>query len=159
MIWTWPQIALSYCELRLKPHPLIQFYFSFFYYLFCEGWHIRLCISRMASNFFFAALGLTWIKCVAHVSACVCVCEVCVAYVAWMHTTWNLPCLWIFWICKVTQEREWEEPDRMYHYELLPVSYWKIILTNCMICLCFLNVFIFIFNCMNYCFCWIRHLE
>jgi len=41
MIWTWPQIALSYWELRLKPHPLIQFYFSLFYYLFREGWLVK----------------------------------------------------------------------------------------------------------------------
>lgn len=38
---------------------------------------------------------------------------------------------------------EREEPDRMYYYELLLVSYWKIILTNCMIHLCFLIVFFF----------------
>lgn len=70
-------VALScYCELRLKPRPLIQFYFSLFYDLFCEGWYVRLCISRMASNFFFSrCFGLDLNKicfAFAHMFACVC---------------------------------------------------------------------------------------
>lgn len=95
MIWTWPQIALSYCELRLKPHPLIQFYFSVFHYLLCEGWHVRLCISRMAFNSPFAASGLTWIKCVLCSLICMhgCVCVYVRVYVCACllryHTTWN----------------------------------------------------------------------
>lgn len=101
-------VALScYCELRLKPRPLIQFYFSLFYDLFCEGWYVRLCISRMASNFFFpAALGLTWIKYVLRLLICLRACVVC-----WnAHATWNPACqdvsyLWVFRICKVTWEK------------------------------------------------------
>lgn len=81
MIWTWPQTALSYRELRLKPHPLTQFCFSVFHYLICEGWHVKLCRRRMTFNFPFAALGLTWIKktcfMLAYMCARVCVCALC----------------------------------------------------------------------------------
>lgn len=115
--WMWPQIALSSREPRLRPCALILFYFPLFYYLFCKGWHVKLCISRMASNFFFyfAALGLTWIKCLFFLLICLRVCvyvlvQVCLVCVVWMHVTWTLPFqdvsyLWIFWICKVTQNR------------------------------------------------------
>lgn len=109
MIWTWSPIALSYRQLRLKPHPLIQFhFFSSFLICFLKA---DMCISRMASNLVcpfgcFCARLEQNVFCLL-VCRCVCAC-VCAACVAWVHPTWILPRQdvsyhWITLICNVKE--------------------------------------------------------
>lgn len=77
-IWTWPQKALSYCELRLKPHPLIQFYFSnialsVLWVLTCTAVH-----KQNGFQLSFHHIGLDLNKmCFAFACAGVCVCALC----------------------------------------------------------------------------------
>lgn len=180
-IWTWPQISLSYCELRLKPHPLIQFYFATFYYLFCECWHVRLCISRMAFNFPFTALGLTWIECVLCLLVRVCVCAR-----TGVHTyVCTCVCVCVCALCECTQHRispvktavtfeypeyaklpEWVRGARQnvslealtcfIHEDHTNKLYDMFVFFHFSLVCLFFGVF---FDCTNCCFCQFRHLE
>ena len=152
---TWPQIALSYSELRLKPHPLTPFYFSLFYYMFREGWHVKAVHKQNGFQlflffffFFFGCFGLDLNKiCFARVRLCVCVRYVTERGVSCQDVSY----LWLFWICNVT-ERTSERVSvcvcvcvRRAGQNVSLRALTCFTLTNCMICCFFIFIIVLFF--------------